>query len=404
MPKASLTKLPTPAPTPAPVTQTAFDYNGNLNLGIVDPNATLPDQVGQLGASLVAQGLSPTDASNIAWQRLAPLPDPFSISADTDEPSFADRIADQIGVPRGDVVNAGLGADLMRSGEFLFGLAEGVGFSALATLEGLAEVAKSPLQFARGVKELLTSAEARSQFSKEFIDRVRVDVQMLEDAFNAGDMRGTGQQLGKLTADFAQLAGGAAALAKLGVTAASAGGRLLIGTAEALAPGLARVREVFARAGVQVPDDVAVRIASNFGREGDAFTQAAEQMARARSAGWKTAEGKVWWPPIDGAVPGTQFMTTVKPGTVLDRFGGTSSTSTFLAPVETTLAERALAPFVNTAVWDQYVVLRELPVEQSTVMPWFGQSGMGIQYNTARGIEQTIAWLVERKYLRKVTP
>ena len=48
-------------------------------------------------------------------------------------------------------------------------------------------------------------------------------------------MRGTGQQLGKLTADFAQLAGGAVALAKLGVTAASAGGKVLLGTAEYIA-------------------------------------------------------------------------------------------------------------------------------------------------------------------------
>ena len=372
--------------------------------GVVDTSAPMAQQVAQLCDALVAQGLDLNTARSIAWDKLAPLPDPFTTISDTDGGTFADQIADQTGLPRDQIINAGFTDELGRSAEFLLGYAEGAGFSILATGGALIEVAKSPLQFANGVKALLTSAQARGQFSQDFIDRVRIDVQMLEDAFNAGDLRGTGQQLGKLTADFAQLAGGVEALARLGVTGASAGGRLLAGTAQTLAPAIARVRELFANLGTQVSDDVAIRIAGNFGRDGDFFTQVAEQMAQARAAGWKTADGRIWWPPNDGAVPGSQFITTIKPGAVLDRFGGTSSRSTFLAPSDTPLGQRALAPSIDFAIRDQYLVVKEFSLEQSVTMPWFGKEGMGIQFNSAKGIELTIEELVQKGFIKKVGP
>lgn len=58
---------------------------------------------------------------------------------------------------------------------------------------------------------------------------------MLEDAWTQGDLRGTGQQLGKLTTDLAQVAGGVEALGRLGVTTATAAGRVLLGAGEDLA-------------------------------------------------------------------------------------------------------------------------------------------------------------------------
>ena len=44
------------------------------------------------------------------------------------------------------------------------------------------------------------------------------------------------------------------------------------------------VKNYFAANGVSVADNTAVRIASNFGREGDRFTEVAEQMVAARQA------------------------------------------------------------------------------------------------------------------------
>ena len=84
---------------------------------------------------------------------------------------------------------------------------------------------------------------------------MKVDVQMLKDAFDSGDLRGVDQQLGKLTADFAQVAGGVEALARLGVSTASAGGRLLISGVDELANlALKKVPGLFDAAGAPLMD------------------------------------------------------------------------------------------------------------------------------------------------------
>ena len=169
------------------------------------------------------------------------------------------------------------------------------------------------------------------------------------------------------------------------------------------------VSNFFVSQGISVAEETSARIASNFGREGDAFTAAAERMVAARDAGWKTADGRIWWPPGSGEVPGTEFKTTLAVGTRVDRYGGTGSNSTFLAPVNTPLEQRAMSPTTNTALRDEYIVLKPLPVEQSNTMPWFGQSGMGQQFNTGQGgltlkngKPATIENLVESGYLEKV--
>jgi hypothetical protein len=252
--------------TTAPVTQTAFDDEGRLNLGIVDPNASPEQQAQQLAAQLQRQGIPLAQANLMAQQALgnvvngvAQLPgpvnvvatpavllssDPFATISSEDEVSYADLLADQLGVPRENLVGVGLRDYAGRSFDVLSGFAEGSGFSILDTGNALWEIAKSPSQFINGVKLLLNSAEARAQFGDEMVARVKVDVQMLEDAFNSGDMRGTGQQLGKLVVDFAQLATGVEGLVRLGIGTTSMGGRLLLGAADYIASARAFAAEV----------------------------------------------------------------------------------------------------------------------------------------------------------------
>jgi hypothetical protein len=238
-----------------PAPRIAFDDDGNLMPGVVDTRAPLAQQLPQLTDALVAQGYSAEEASRLAWRRLAPPADPFLVQSDGDERTAAEALADRLGVPRNQIVNAGLLDEAGRSFDVLRGFAEGAGFSLLDTGHALAEVASSPLQFARGVKALLTSAEARGQFSDEFVSRVRSDVQMLEDAFNSGDLRGTGQQLGKLTTDLAQVAGGVDAIARLGVSATSAGGRVILGAMDVMADkALRSVPSLFDAAGKPLMD------------------------------------------------------------------------------------------------------------------------------------------------------
>jgi Tuberculosis necrotizing toxin len=211
-----------------------------------------------------------------------------------------------------------------------------------------------------------------------------------------------------------EAAGGSLAGTGVGLAAGPAATRLLaelnglpllgadvVGGAQAVAARFQQVRDFFA--GTQVSDDVVARIANNFGREGDAFTMAAEQMAAARDAGWVLPSGRVWYP--DGyAVPGTEFQTVLSPGMRLDRYGGTSRDSSFLSPTDVSIEQRALKPSANLAVRDEYVVIREFTVEQSNVMPWFGKPGMGVQFNTDFGVGKSIADLVELGFIKKVGP
>ena len=184
-----------------------------------------------------------------------PPSDPFSTVRGDAELTRRELLAAQLGVPVESIVDVGLLDYAGRSTEVLRGFIEGAGFSALATGEALIEIAKSPRQFIDGVKTLLTSPEARAQFGNEIVMRVKVDLQMLEDAFNSGDMRGTGQQLGKLTTDLAQVAGGVEALARLGVSAGSAGGRLLLGAVDELAnASLLKVPSLFDATGKPLMD------------------------------------------------------------------------------------------------------------------------------------------------------
>ena len=187
------------------------------------------------GLDAGAQGhTSETDADMASRQRVPPT-DPFGVISDDAEIPYGDALADELGLSPGDLVDAGWTTELGRSAEVLRGFAEGTGFSLLSTGEAIIEVMRSPRQFINGVGLLLSSAEAREQLGDELVNRARIDVQMMEEAFAAGDLRGTAQQLGKLTADLAQVAGGVEAITRLGVSASTAGGRLVLGAMDDLA-------------------------------------------------------------------------------------------------------------------------------------------------------------------------
>ena len=134
------------------------------------------------------------------------------------------------------------------------------------------------------------------------------------------------------------------------------------------------------------------------------FDAVAEKMAEAKAAGWKDKNGHTLWPPENGKVPGTEQIIKLIPWQKLDRFGGTSRSSSFLAPSGTPISQRAMPDSTDFNIKDEYVVLRPFSVEASKAMPWFGKEGMGLQYETKQGIGLTVNQLVEYKFLKKVAP
>jgi hypothetical protein len=85
----------------------------------------------------------------------------------------------------------------------------------------------------------------------------------------------------------------------------------------------------------------------------------------------------------------------LKPGTQIDRYG--LPTGRFASPAGTGRGMRALRPGSSTDL-TTYEVTRRLPAETGVVAPWFGETGLGIQYR----LPAPVADLIEAGYLTKV--
>jgi hypothetical protein len=85
---------------------------------------------------------------------------------------------------------------------------------------------------------------------------------------------------------------------------------------------------------------------------------------------------------------------TIRPGTVLDRYG--NDAGRFFSPAGTPFEARALP--AGSGPLQRYEVLRPLEVQAGVVAPAFGQPGLGIQYMSS----QTVADLIEAGFLKAV--
>ena len=235
--------------------------------GVVDTSLPPAQQRQQLQDKLVAQGFTDVEAQSLAEQWMTtgtvagssqpviaidsvsaqPPADPFAAASpggqgltdtSTDSEVMAAYLREQ-GYDGFDLINAGWteNLNLGRSYEFIKGFAQGTVFSGIATGEALLEVAKNPGQFVQSLTALVNSPEARAQLGEAVLNQFKTDLRLFEDAYDSGDWKTAGQAAGKITTDFAQIAGGVQAIASLGVATARAGGRLLLSTAEDVAFG-----------------------------------------------------------------------------------------------------------------------------------------------------------------------
>ncbi|HEY0894330.1 MAG TPA: RHS repeat-associated core domain-containing protein, partial [Cellvibrio sp.] len=111
----------------------------------------------------------------------------------------------------------------------------------------------------------------------------------------------------------------------------------------------------------------------------------AKEREIAKAANWRKADGSTWWPPYDGAIPGTQQTITLDRGVVIDRYGRTSGT--FVSPAGLPLGSRALAsaPTVDPNVYDVLSPIKD--VEAAKIAPWFDQPGLGTQYKLPSSVQ-----------------
>lgn len=113
-----------------------------------------------------------------------------------------------------------------------------------------------------------------------------------------------------------------------------------------------------------------------------------------KAESWPKLQNYVWsnnlndsFPPADGFV-GIEDVTLTK-GTMIDRYGGL--TGTFVAPAGTPMGQRALPPWDRTATYRKFEVLGDISnVQKGKAIPWYGQPGMGIQFNLPGAIDSLI--------------
>ncbi|WP_048908453.1 TNT domain-containing protein [Shewanella piezotolerans] len=80
---------------------------------------------------------------------------------------------------------------------------------------------------------------------------------------------------------------------------------------------------------------------------------------------------------------------TLRPGTIIDRYG--PETGTYVAPAGVPFTQRSLPPEHINLPLTQYRVVRPIPVYYGPATPHFGQFGGGIQYqlpNNVRSLRQ----------------
>jgi hypothetical protein len=116
----------------------------------------------------------------------------------------------------------------------------------------------------------------------------------------------------------------------------------------------------------------------------------AQERNLAEAAAWKRTDGSTWWPPYDGAIPGTQRIVSLEPGSAgsvnfVDRFGRTSGT--YVSPAGLSLESRALSSKPTSSASIYSIDAGIGGVERSTIAPWFGQKGLGVQYKLPNSVQ-----------------
>lgn len=102
---------------------------------------------------------------------------------------------------------------------------------------------------------------------------------------------------------------------------------------------------------------------------------------------WINVRCQYRFPPKDG-FDGPSETKTLPPGTLVDRYGPPSGR--FLAPTDATYEARAL-PYDQTKMdYYRYEVVTALDVEAGKIVPWFDQSGGGVQYKTKKPVRQLL--------------
>jgi hypothetical protein len=107
-------------------------------------------------------------------------------------------------------------------------------------------------------------------------------------------------------------------------------------------------------------------------------------------------DGKLIYPPNDGAVLGTGMKNILDKGEIISRVG--DELGYYASPEGTPFHMRSLPPSKYLEEHHLYEVMRPLYTDEAIVAPWFDQPGMGKQYK----FNDNILILIQDGYLRRI--
>ena len=113
---------------------------------------------------------------------------------------------------------------------------------------------------------------------------------------------------------------------------------------------------------------------------------------------------------IDGFLNG-EFTPnhTLSEGTFIDRYGDNSG-GQYFSPMGESYESRALAPYMDTATYTRYKVIKPFNVKSGVIAPWWGRKGMGTQFFTdykilakdGTYVKATVDNLLQNDYIAKL--
>ncbi|MGI6076181.1 MAG: phage minor capsid protein [Pyramidobacter sp.] len=121
------------------------------------------------------------------------------------------------------------------------------------------------------------------------------------------------------------------------------------------------------------------------------ISQLAERSGQPYNKNTKTGEdiyydddGRPVYPPNSGARWGSVSEETITSGILIDRYG--DDRGRFLAPYGTPFEERSLPRGTDRKKYRCYEVVKPIKVKKGVTLPWFGEVGGGVQYETEKPI------------------
>jgi hypothetical protein len=125
-------------------------------------------------------------------------------------------------------------------------------------------------------------------------------------------------------------------------------------------------------------------------RPGDLeFIGPLKEIDAAKASNWTKPDGSIWWPPNNGALPGTEKIVTLQKCVKFGRIGGDGGS--YVAPPNTPPDKLALKPGTDMSIYNGYKVIIDISeVQQAEIAKWFDMPGRGIQYKLPASINDLI--------------